>query len=380
MPALTLALGVPGASRVEAQIPPAIEFRVPKPPTVATNDSGAFVAYELHVTNTTAAPMILRRVEVVDGNANGGVLATLQDTALWLAITRPGVAGGGRGTAPAPLSDRAQVGAGLRAILFLWVRVDQSGLPATIGHRLALQRVADTTGRVQLLSGAVVPVGRNVAVIRFPLRGDWVSANGLSNTAGHRRTIVGYNGQLAIGQRFGADFLQIGEDGRTFKGDSTKNESYYAYGTEILAVADGIVVETKDSIPQNVPRAPLPVPSFETVGGNHIVLDIGQGHYAFYAHVQPGSLRVRVGDRVKRGQVIALLGNSGNSTEPHLHFHLVDAVASGSSTLGAEGIPYAVEEFEIIGRCSARLVCTRGAPVTVKRALPPTNGLLRFPK
>src|SRR5207249_6661342 len=91
--------------------------------------------------------------------------------------------------------------------------------------------------------------------IRAPLRGEWATANGLSNVAGHRRTLVGFDGQMAIGQRFGADFLQLDSTGRTFRGDSTKNESYYAYGTEILAVFDGTVVETKDSIPQNVPRA-----------------------------------------------------------------------------------------------------------------------------
>ena len=110
------------------------------------------------------------------------------------------------------------------------------------------------------------------------------------------------------------------------------------YGAEVLAVANGLVVATKDGIPENVPgitsRA-VPITS-ETVGGNHIVLDLGGGRYAFYAHFQPGSLKVKVGDRVTRGQVIGLVGNSGNSTEPHLHFHISDGV----SPLGSEGLPY----------------------------------------
>jgi murein DD-endopeptidase MepM/ murein hydrolase activator NlpD len=130
--------------------------------------------------------------------------------------------------------------------------------------------------------------------------------------------------------------VKVAEDNQTFSGDRLKNESYFAYGADAIAVADGIVVATKDSIPQNIPgptsRA-VPI-TLETVGGNHVIIDIGGGRYAFYAHLQPGSLRVKVGDRVRRGQVVGLVGNSGNSTEPHLHFHIADGV----SPLGSEGM------------------------------------------
>ena len=94
------------------------------------------------------------------------------------------------------------------------------------------------------------------------------------------------------------------------------------------------------------------------------MVDIGNQKFAFFAHVQPGSLRVHVGDRVKKGQVIALLGNSGNSTEPHLHFHVSDALASGTTTLGSEGLPYAFPELTLVGRCAvttAIVVHTLGA-------------------
>jgi murein DD-endopeptidase MepM/ murein hydrolase activator NlpD len=115
------------------------------------------------------------------------------------------------------------------------------------------------------------------------------------------------------------------------------------------------------------------------VGGNHIVVDMGAGHFAFFAHLQPGSQRVKRGDRVKSGQIIALLGNSGNSTEPHLHFHMSDGV----SPLGAEGIPYAVPAFEVVGRCqlsAAGVRCVRGPAVTVRDGMPLQNQLVRFQK
>jgi len=187
-------------------------------------------------------------------------------------------------------------------------------------------------------------VGRDIAVIGAPLRGDnWMAANGPSNTSGHRRALIPVEGKARIAQRFAIDWVRINPDGTTFTGDPKDNKNYRAYGSEALAVADGAVTEVKDGIPENVPginsRA-VPI-TLETVGGNHVILDIGHGRCAFYAHLQPGSLKVKLGDHVRRGQVLGLVGNSGNSTEPHLHFHLSD----GNSPLGSEGIPYALESF-----------------------------------
>ena len=201
--------------------------------------------------------------------------------------------------------------------------------------------------------------------------------------SGHRRTTIALDGTVAIGQRFAIDFLQVDSTGHSWRPgtDSTKNARYYAYGSEIYDAGSGVVVETKDSIPENSPRSAVAraVPiNLVTVGGNHIVVDMGGGHFAFYAHLQPGSLRVKLGDRVRAGQVIALLGNSGNSTEPHLHFH----VADGISPLGSEGIPYALTSMDIVGRCTlsaTAIACTRTAPVTVRDDVPLQNQLVRFP-
>jgi murein DD-endopeptidase MepM/ murein hydrolase activator NlpD len=117
--------------------------------------------------------------------------------------------------------------------------------------------------------------------------------------------------------------------------------------------------------------------TLETVGGNHVIIDIGGGRYAFYAHLQPHSIRVKLGDKVKRGQVLGLVGNSGNSTEPHLHFHMSDA----SSPLGSEGIPYAFETLYVIGRCqSLGETCTMSPTPTVRRlSMPVENEIVRFP-
>ena len=132
----------------------------------------------------------------------------------------------------------------------------------------------------------------------------------------------------------------------TFEGDEKDNKSYKAYGAEALAAADATVTGIQDGIPENIPgensRA-IPI-TLETATGNHIILDLGAGRYCMYAHFQPGSIKVKVGERVKRGQVLGLVGNSGNSTEPHLHFQVMD----GPSPLGTEGLPYVIDSFALL--------------------------------
>ena len=214
-------------------------------------------------------------------------------------------------------------------------------------------------------------------VLSPPLRGDgWLAANGPSNASGHRRALIPVGGGSHIAQRFAIDWVQLREDGKTWTGDQLKNESYRCYGAEALAVADGVVAAVKDGIPENIPGATsraVPI-TLETVGGNYVSLDLGQGRYAFYAHLQPGSLRVKVGDKVRRGQVLGLVGNSGNSTEPHLHFHISNA----SSPLASEGLPYALESFEQQGE-GWGWKPTGAQAVKHVLEIPLQNAVVRFP-
>jgi murein DD-endopeptidase MepM/ murein hydrolase activator NlpD len=305
--------------------------------------------YELHLTNYSGGNVRLDGVEVSGAKR----LASFEGESLRAIVKQP----------RAVADDRIIPAAG-SAIVFLQLALDSATpLPPVLHHRLVFSNGT--------LDGFDVPLSRATPiVIGAPFAGEnWVAANGPGNESGHRRAIIPINGHAFISQRFAIDWVKIGDDEQTFSGNQLDNKSYHAYGVEILAVADGVIASTKDSIPQNVPGAnsrALPI-TLETIAGNHIIQDLGGGRYAMYAHLQPGSLRVKAGQKVKRGDVLGLLGNSGNSTEPHLHFQVMDR----PSPLGAEGLPYLIDSY-------ASKDSVKGPWIPRKNQLPMQNDLVRF--
>ncbi len=197
----------------------------------------------------------------------------------------------------------------------------------------------------QEVAAAVVDVSHtSPIVISSPLRGDnWWTPNGPANDSIHRRTIIALGPTIAIPERYAVDWVKLGPDGNSFHGDSKENRNYYAYRSEIHAVADGRVISVLDGIAENIPNSPTMAVTITlaNIAGNSVIEDLGGGRYALYAHMIPGTVRVKPGDRVKDGQVLGLLGNSGNSTEPHLHFQISDSPMA----LGGEGLPFLLNKF-----------------------------------
>ena len=168
----------------------------------------------------------------------------------------------------------------------------------------------------------------------FPLRGVWYVGYGASFHTGHR---------WAIPEEFALDIAKIGESGLSHKGDGTHFDDYYAYGADVLAAADGRVTSVANNQQEDPSAMQRPNETQEAyfarlqkeqgerlakgltaITGNYVMIDHGKNEYSLYAHLQPDSVRVHVGDQVKTGDVIGKLGSSGNSTEPHLHFHVCD--------------------------------------------------------
>lgn len=315
-------------TRASSPLGAPIDVVVPAPPIPFRGAGGqSRLIYELHVTNFSPVEQNLTRIEVLNDQES---MASFEGKDLLDNLIQLG----------AKTDDARKIGGGLRVVAFLTVPLKDGPAPLALRHRLTVNGVTVDLAPVALRAPGAIVIGP-------PLRGsDWIAANGPSNRSGHRRALIPVNGRARIAQRFAIDWVQMNAGDSTFTGDPKDNKNYKAYGSDVLAVADATVAAAKDGIPQNVPgitsRA-VPI-TLETVAGNHVILDLGGGNFCMYAHLQPGSLKVKVGDKVKRGQVLGLLGNSGNSTEPHLHFQVMD----GPSPLGAEGLPYLIDSFELL--------------------------------
>jgi murein DD-endopeptidase MepM/ murein hydrolase activator NlpD len=313
----------------------------------------------MHATNFGPADVSLRRIEILSGETP---LARFEGAELNGFLRQVGNPPPDPSTA-GPVDFRT-IGSGRRSIAFLWLTLEKGTTPPVrLRHRITTDAGTLEAPPVDLPKSAPVTIGP-------PLRGgSWLAANGPANASGHRRALFPLGGRPAIGQRFAIDWVKVNPQGRTFDGDAKQNASYFAYGQEVIAVVGGTIAAIKDGIPENVPgitsRA-VPI-TLDTIGGNFVVLDLGGGRYAFYAHLQPGSLRVKPGEKVNRGRVLGLVGNSGNSTEPHLHFHVSD----GPESLASEGLPYVLDGFEIVT-----------GPAGYERRtgeLPMNNAVVRFP-
>ncbi len=341
---------------------------IPIAPTAFKADGKWHIVYELHLNNMDRWDHKLTKVEILSSGASPRTLATYSGADLEAILARPG---------QPTITEKSKIAPGTTAIAYVWATVDTAdAIPASVRQRLTIK--VGTYPEELSIDTAPLTVGRGPVAITSPLRGDhWLAGNGPSNASGHRRALIPIDGHAAIAQRFAIDWVRIRDEGKTFKGDEKDNKNYLAYGNDALAVADGVVTETKDGIPENVPGADsraVPI-TLETVGGNHVILDIGGGHFAFYAHLQPGSLRVKLGDKVRRGQVLGLVGNSGNSTEPHLHFH----IENGNSPLGAEGLPYTLPSFEVVGHgWDWKPTNAKGPAEVHKNEIPLENEIVNF--
>lgn len=169
--------------------------------------------------------------------------------------------------------------------------------------------------------------------LRLPFEGSWFVFWG-------GRTIEQNYHAIDRGQRFALDFLVL-EEGVSHTGDGSQLDQYHCWGRPIIAPAAGTVVTALDGLPDQEIGSMDPANAV----GNHVILDMGADEYAFFAHLQKGSVAVAEGDRVEPGQKLGACGNSGNSSEPHLHFHLQDSAVFGEG----DGLPVAFVDYLVDG-------------------------------
>ncbi|WP_148040892.1 M23 family metallopeptidase [Montanilutibacter psychrotolerans] len=334
--ALALLL-VSATGRAEDQLRESFDLHVPIAPTPVTTEGRVRLFYELHLTSFSAKALTPVRITVLDGQ--GRNLASFAGASLTqrLVPVLPETAA----PADAPLS----IGPGRAGVLYVELALEPQVLPQSIAHAVEY-KVGDGTELDTVEGGRSVVQAVPAPVLHPPLRGGpWAAVFHPDWARGHRRVLYAVEGRARIPGRFAVDWVKLDADGRMARGNPDRVRNAYAYGNEVLAVADATVVTLRDDYPEAARISSNGRHRMRDASGNYVVLDLGDGRYAFYEHLRPGSVRVAPGQRVRRGEPIAQVGYSGSGNWPHLHFHLADA----PSLLGAEGLPFALSRFRKLG-------------------------------
>lgn len=294
---------------------------MPFEPTAFPNEARIHLFYELHLTNFATSPLYVSRIEVLDADAAAPVdpIITFQAEQL-----------------------------------------------ETMFQAVGGQMPTGQNGSVAIPNGRTVVIFMSIDFNRGSHTGQTSSSRHYNDPDNHhRRGILIFDGRPVISRRYAIDWKQI-KDGVSFSGDPLDKRSYHAYGK------DGRVVTARDGLPDNIPghneafHPAVPI-TLETVAGNTITIDLGGGQFAYYLHLQPGSLRVKAGESVRKGQVLASVGCSGDAREPHLHFE----VTNSSKPVAGEGLPYVIDRYRTMSAGA------RSKELRV-RELPMNNNLVDF--
>ena len=221
---------------------------------------------------------------------------------------------------------------------------------------VVIARGADAEGKPVEARGSLrVATHKSPNEYGFPLAGTLYVAAAPDLDSHHR---------WGVNQEFAFDLIALGGNGSSHQGEGSRLADFYSYGREVLAVADGTVVAVETAATEADSRLRQPGESSEAfqqrtaaeqnqllarapiaAAGNYVVLRHGGEEYSQYLHLKPGSVRVKPGDQVRRGQPIGQIGHSGNSTEPHLHFQLTD----GPDPMASRGLPVVFSNVTIEG-------------------------------
>lgn len=326
------------------------------------SDARTHLVYELWITNFSSGDALIERVEVL---GDGYVIQTLHRTAI------------GRQLQPAGEREPAEkLSNGKLALLFVHLALSPGAeIPRELTHRVRAHFDAAPPGEQEVTeTGGSITVDRQeVAQIGPPLKGTgFVSADSCCDATRHTRAALPVNGRVYDAQRYAVDWEQLDVRNRIYSGPQEKPESYTIFGKPVLSVADAVVAAVITGLPEQTPgKYPVNIP-IEQADGNAIILDLGKHRFVLYAHLQSESIHLNRGDKVKRGQVIGLVGNSGNSVAPHLHFH----VMSSEMPLVSNGLPYQIDDFTITGRSPGTKAFdeaeANGTPLAITPVSPPT--------
>jgi len=328
----TARLCAPPLNQDPVQLTPLVMQPTQQPIPFKGGDGHFHLAYELTLENFSGDRVRADQVQVLDAR-DGAQLARLDAAMIASRLVvrdRQAVAG--------------EFGASQLGILYLHVTFDAPGaIPPTISHRLTMTSKDQTVVATAACSGVARPTQ---LLLDAPLHGArYIAGDGCCDSTRHVRATLPLNGTAFDAQRFAIDWEQLDTRDRIYVGDPKQPNSYVIYGKPVYAVADARVIAAGDGMADS-PIGALPNLPPDRADGNHVILDLGNGRFALYAHFKPHSVQVTEGQEVRRGQLLGLVGTTGNSSEPHLHFQVTD----GPSALMANGVPYLLRKFRATRR------------------------------
>jgi hypothetical protein len=325
-----------GHAQVQEKMTPALLAVEDSPVPFMGSDGRVHLVYELWVKNFSSSDIAVEKVDVL---GDGKVLQSFDAATI-----------AGRLQAVGQRESAGKLAGSAQALLFLHVTLASgASVPGRLSHRVTIHASAAPPDQQEIteIGGEVAVNRRPVASIAPPLQGEsYVSADSCCDASRHTRAALPVNGRVWVAQRYAVDWEQLDAQRHIRKEPPEKLESYTIFGKPVLAVADAVVVSVIDGLPEQTPgKYPANIP-LDEADGNSVILDLGEQRYAMYAHMQPGSIKVRKGESVKIGQVIGLVGNTGNSVAPHLHFQVMDR----PSSLASNGLPYEIRDFHVTGK------------------------------
>ncbi|GAB3339489.1 M23 family metallopeptidase [Marilutibacter aestuarii] len=314
---------------------------VPQAPIVASVEGRQVLSYELRLANRSAQALDPLGVEIRAGDS---VLARHAGEGLEARLDRSG--------SQQPRAPGTPVPPGGEAVVFIDIAFDAADMPPpALEHRIEVGgRDADGEVSVQRIEGASIRVSNAIgSALSPPLRGGpWIAVSDTRWPRGHRRVGYQVDGRLRTPGRHAVDWVKLDGDGRRFPEGATLARQAYSHGEDVLAVGDARVAFVRDDLDE---RSRLDAVidrerARREGSGNTVVLDLGDGRFAHFAHLRPGSIVVAKGDRVARGDKIAEVGFSGGASAPQLHFAITDAADEHAS----EGLPFHFDAFALQGR------------------------------
>ena len=368
----------------DTQFTPLAASTLTTPAAVLGSDGRRHIAYELELTNASGLSATVTRVEVRAPGVKRP-LAELSGEALVAAMTRPGGLPPGTPDAEATVLAPSSV-----AIVWLDVTLPRrQRVPRSLEHHVSATLAAPTPVQFSGSLGEVRMARRAPVRLGPPLRdGIWVADEGCcSAPTHHRRGLAPVNGTLGVPQRFAIDWAMLDDQHRAWVGDPGQLTSYVGYGQPEIAAAPGVVVSAVDGIKDNAPQGTLEdLPAMDETVGNHVILRIAPRRFLLYGHMKRGSVRVKVGQRVRAGQLLGQVGNSGNSSTPHLHFQ----VLTQPTFFPSDSVPYTFRRFTMLGqaepftdedlalRSSGTIEVTATRPSPRRDELPLDLSVIRF--